>query len=102
MLFHMCMAALTDEETQKKGAIVIVHSLNNDSSNPNPQSHDANAAWDASQLLQKALPIRIVGNHFCTNPSSIAGLFFSSMARFMGRIGIVRVRFHNGEARWRN
>ncbi|CAJ1970319.1 unnamed protein product [Cylindrotheca closterium] len=95
MIFHLCMAALMDEETQKKGAITVVHSLFSESSEPrNPKGYDPVLIWESSQLLQKAIPLRFVGTHICTDPSSFSGKFFSSMARFVGDAGIVHIRFH--------
>ncbi|CAJ1964947.1 unnamed protein product [Cylindrotheca closterium] len=95
MIFHLCMAALMDEETQKKGAITVVHSLVSETSElRNPKGYDPVLTWQSTHLLQKAIPLRFVGTHICTNPSSFSGKFFSSMARFVGDAGIVRIRFH--------
>ncbi|CAJ1970318.1 unnamed protein product [Cylindrotheca closterium] len=95
MIFHLCMAALMDEETQKKGAITVVHSLFSESSEPrNPKGYDPVLIWESIHMLQKAIPLRFVGTHICTDPSSFSGKFFSSMARFVGDAGIVRIRFH--------
>ena len=97
VLFHHCMTVAMDEETQKKGCITIVHALNSDALIENPQSRDPIALWECAQLSEKAMPIRWVGRHMCTNPSSISGKFFSSLVRFAGETGLVRTRFHQGK-----
>jgi len=100
MYFHLLMTALMDEETQKKGAVGVVYAVNSDdggsNGNANPKSMDPIVVWEATKLLLKAIPIRIEGTHICTNPSSLGGKFFSSMARFAGDAGMVRARFHQG------
>lgn len=96
MHFHLFMTALMDEETQKKGAISVVHSLNS-AAFSNSKCRDPMLIWESIELVLKALPIRFVGIHICANPSSIGGKIFSSMARFLGEKGLVRVRFHQGK-----
>lgn len=98
--FHLCMMVLMDEETQKRGAISVVHALHSsDSSNTteNPKSRDPIMIWEGTQLVLKAIPLRFVGCHICTNPSSISSNFYASMARFVGDTGMVRIRFHQGK-----
>ena len=90
------MTALMDEETQKRGAISIVHALDEEALKANPQSRDPMHVWESIQLMH-SIPIRFVGIHVCTNPSSVIGKFFSSMARFLGNTGLTRTRFHQGE-----
>lgn len=95
MMFHLFTTAAIDEETQKNGAVAIIHSLHND--NSNSHSNDPVFAWDSTQLMQKAVPIRVVAQHVCTNPTNpLASLFYTSMSRFLDKIGIARIRFHKG------
>eukprot|EP00980_Cylindrotheca_fusiformis_P026627 scaffold16689_cov107-Cylindrotheca_fusiformis.AAC.2 len=93
-LYYWCMAALRDEETQKKGVVLIVHCVGNDGSNP--KEKDPLVAWKCMQLMRKVLPIKIIGHHICSRPSSGLHFFFSHVTKFFDSAGIARTRFHEG------
>eukprot|EP00980_Cylindrotheca_fusiformis_P006826 scaffold1428_cov98-Cylindrotheca_fusiformis.AAC.4 len=94
MMYYFCMAALRDEETQKKGFVLIMHSVGNDGSNPKVQ--DPLLGWKCMPLMRKVLPMKLVGHHVCSSPSSGIRFFFSYVAKFFDSAGIARTRFHEG------
>eukprot|EP00980_Cylindrotheca_fusiformis_P023628 scaffold10690_cov126-Cylindrotheca_fusiformis.AAC.1 len=94
LIYYWCMAALRDEETQKKGVVLIVHSVGNDESTP--KERDTLLAWKGMQLLRGALPIKVVGHHICSSPTSGLRFYFSYVAKFFDSAGIARTRFHEG------
>eukprot|EP00980_Cylindrotheca_fusiformis_P023632 scaffold10690_cov126-Cylindrotheca_fusiformis.AAC.5 len=94
MFYYLCMVALRDEETQRKGIVSLVHSVGNDGSNP--QEKDSLLAWKSMQLMRGALPMKVVGHHVCSSPSSGLRFFFSYVTKFIGSAGIARTRFHEG------
>eukprot|EP00980_Cylindrotheca_fusiformis_P016367 scaffold4880_cov106-Cylindrotheca_fusiformis.AAC.1 len=93
-IYYWCMAALRDEETQKKGIVLIVHSVGNDESNP--KERDTLLAWKGMQLLRGALPIKVVGHHICSSPTTGLRFYYSHVAKFFDSAGIARTRFHEG------
>jgi hypothetical protein len=94
IIYYLCMAALKDNETQKKGSVVIVHCHGEVESNP--KQNDPVMAWKSMQLMRKVLPINFVGQHICSSPSSFLRFFFSHITKFIGVEGIMRTRFHEG------
>jgi hypothetical protein len=94
LIYYLCMAALKDKETQKKGAVVIVHCHGEVESNP--KQNDSILSWKSMQLMRSVLPINFVGHHICTSPSSFLRFFFSHISKFIGTGGIIRTRFHEG------
>ena len=48
-IFHLFTTAAMDEETQKNGAVAIIHSVHNDGSNPH--ANDPIFGWDSTQLF---------------------------------------------------
>eukprot|EP00980_Cylindrotheca_fusiformis_P016381 scaffold4880_cov106-Cylindrotheca_fusiformis.AAC.15 len=94
MMYYFCMAALRDEETQRKGFVLIIHSVGNEGSNP--KEKDPIVAWKSIQLMRKVLPIKLVSHHVCSSPTSGLRFFFSYIAKFFDSAGIARTRFHEG------
>jgi hypothetical protein len=85
----MVMAALEDEETQKRGVLSIVFSLK-----PHP--------IDPVVLLKlarqrKTLPTRQMGNHICTGDIFSHRVLATLIKVGLEQKGRVRVRFHRGK-----
>ena len=95
MMFHLFTTLAMDEKTQKNGVVAVIYALHDDGSNK--KTNDTVFAWESTQMMEKVVPMRIVGQHICTNPSPLASLFYASMCRFLNMTGIARVRFHKGE-----
>eukprot|EP00980_Cylindrotheca_fusiformis_P016378 scaffold4880_cov106-Cylindrotheca_fusiformis.AAC.12 len=88
------MAMLRDEETQKKGVVFIVHSVVKATSSS--KREDPLLAWKCMQLMRNVLPMKLVGHHICSSPSSSLRFFFSHVAKFSDSPCITRTRFHEG------
>eukprot|EP00980_Cylindrotheca_fusiformis_P016369 scaffold4880_cov106-Cylindrotheca_fusiformis.AAC.3 len=86
------MAMLRDEETQKKGVVLIVHCVRKSY----PSGRDPVVAWKGMQLMRKILPMKLVGLHICSSPSSGMRFYYSHIAKFFDSAGIARTRFHEG------
>jgi hypothetical protein len=85
----MTMAALEDEETQKRGVLSIVWNMK-----PHPM--------DPVVLLKlvrqrKTLPTRQMGNHICTGDIFSHRVFATLVKGGLEQKGRVRVRFHRGK-----
>eukprot|EP00980_Cylindrotheca_fusiformis_P023832 scaffold11041_cov117-Cylindrotheca_fusiformis.AAC.5 len=87
------MVALRDEETQKKGLVLIVHRVGNDGLHPKDNS---SFAWKTMHLMGRVLPMKIAGHHVCSSPSSGLRFYFSFVTRFFASTVIARTRFHEG------
>lgn len=91
----MCMAALRDSETQKKGAVIIVHGVGTEGST-NQKQFDPILEWNRMKMGRSVLPLNFAGHHVCSSPSSFLGLFNANVIKYIGAVAIARTRFHEG------
>jgi hypothetical protein len=87
--FYMVMTALEDEETQKLGIVLLGYNMGAKSVVDRP------AVW-AIQKLRKALPMRVVGMHYCYDSFKMRPMMTLAML-VMGATSRVRFRAHYGE-----
>lgn len=83
------MTALEDEETQKKGIVLLGYNMGAKSVVDRP------AVW-AIEKLRKALPMRVVGMHYCYDSFKMRPMMSLAML-VMGATSRVRFRAHYGE-----
>jgi hypothetical protein len=90
VVYYILMAALEDEETQKRGLVCVVYNVEPKS----PLANDPRIYLNVYQLLPK-LPIRMMGAHYCVQDSNLRN-FMSSIRIAMSREIRLRSRVHHG------
>jgi hypothetical protein len=93
-VFYMMMAALEDEETQKKGVVVIDYLLSN------PGRLDPALIQIISSTM-KALPRRVGGCHFCVTGYASRAWIALIRRFFLPKDLRLRSRVHDGELQLR-
>ena len=91
----MMMAALDDEETQLKGMTVIVYHFGRDPESVQEWMADRMNTWQMNRL-QRVLPIRPVGLHFCFNNPTMKKLVSLAMSLNARGERAARIRAHDG------
>ena len=91
-MYYILMKALEDDETQKKGVIICTLSIGE---SVGAQQHDVVFAY-CGLKIRDSLPYKIAGQHLCSNPSTIAGLFQKSVMKLVNIEDMLRTRFHRG------
>lgn len=84
-VWYLTMASLRDEETQRKGCVLIVFNYN---SHKNPMSY-----FLGSFELETAIPRRLVGGHLCYKDESLRP-YISGFQMFVSEHDRLRVREH--------
>jgi hypothetical protein len=90
VVYYVLMCAVEDEETQKKGIVSVVYNVEPKS----PLANDPRIYLNVYQLLP-ALPIRMMGAHYCVQDSGLRR-FMSSIRVAMSRELRLRSRVHHG------
>ena len=85
----MVMAALEDEDTQKAGVVMVGYNMGA------KLELDCHAVW-AIMKLRRALPIRVVGMHYCYDDFKTRPMMSLAML-VMGSHGRMRFRAHYGK-----
>jgi hypothetical protein len=90
VIYYILMAAVDDEETQKRGVVCVVYNVEPKSSLAN----DPRIYLNVYQLLP-TLPIRMMGAHYCVQDANLRQ-FMSSIRVAMSREVRLRSRVHHG------
>jgi hypothetical protein len=88
------MTALQDEETQKKGFVVVVYNVEPQS----PQSMDTALFLKIFDLLP-AIPAKLKGIHYCVKHSHVRKFLSSIRSRLRTQDDRQRTRVHSGKSR---
>ena len=91
-LYYVQMTALEDEETQKKGFVVVVYNVDPQS----PQAMDAALFLKIYDLLP-TLPACYKGIHYCVKHSHVRKFLSSIRSRLPTQDDRQRTRVHSGE-----
>jgi hypothetical protein len=87
----MLSSLADDEETQKKGVVLVSYSLDMPK---RPDETRRKALWGAGVIVQ-SLPIRVTSLHYCYNSSKV-GPFLPLVAYASGSVIRLRMRIHHG------
>jgi len=85
--WYMAMAALEDEEAQRKGLVMVSYAIDN-------TVQGRSVALQISSVLS-ALPMRVVGVHVCVNDPTVQALAKVLSLVFESRFRL-RIRIHSG------
>ena len=88
-IFYGAITAAEDEETQKKGVVLVLMNAG-----PNKIS-DPYASWQVSRVMP-SLCVRFVGVHYCYDSVVISKMFSITMM-MAGKESRLRFRTHFGE-----
>ena len=89
-LFYQFSAALREEETQKKGLVLITYRIGKMDRNPNPMM-----VWKTYRMIA-ALPFRIRGWHMCTDNPMFSVFWLNLIQKNLEKSRRMRLRIHQG------
>lgn len=91
MYYYQFMAALEDENTQKKGIVNVIYNVDCTSINLRMDKE----TFSAGSAFVEALPFRIVAMHFCYNNERLLPIM-SFIQLAVGQQNRIRFRAHFG------
>jgi hypothetical protein len=93
-IYYIIMAAVEDEETQRKGIVGIVYNIGKAASNE--LDDETSRTLDRSVQLRNALPARYVSMHYCFNNDAFMSYINREICAFDSSTR-ARCRVHKGK-----